>query len=233
MIKGHLIIIFLAVMFTCAVQSKPNIESESESTLVFTMWDLKSDKTFVVDLEQSISSILRGKSSSFHVDLKTLINSQFPEVIEDFTLVRWGVMGSLQPHDGFGGYVASYDAPSAPDDKSAYPWIAQRINRIGRYLNSGLYSKGNKNGKYEISIRELGDTAGHYATGWQGNINGLTKKDMEARLKKSTSEMQLWSVHIEEIKVDKKTMTVVPEYITQKHGNLFLTTSGILKFTKE
>ena len=226
-----LLVIFSAIC-TFVVYAKPTINDKTSATLAFTMWDLKTDKSYVVDLEISVDKTFSHEIQSFEIDLKKKINSAYPGDIEDFNLVRWGILGSIQAHDGYGGYAASYDLESSPDDAAPYPWIAQRINRIGTYMNSGIYSDGDNNHQYEISLRELGDTTGHYATGWQGNINGLTKSDLEGKVSDKVSKMHLWSVHMEKIEIDKKTMRVIPNYITKNHGQLTLTSNGKLIFVR-
>lgn len=205
----------------------PTIKGKDSATLIFTMWDLKSDKTYLVDLELNVFQMISKGNEKFELDIKTLINSSYENEIEDFRYVRWSVMGAvLQDESGLGMYMGSYNHESSPDIESQFPRIKQRINRIQWYFELASFSKGIE-GKYEVSLREPGRSLGNYAEAWQGNINSLTNSNMEGKLLEGVSKLELWSL---QYKIDLQEFMFEPSYEVRNHGVLTLNQKGILQF---
>ena len=209
-----------------SVLASPSTDSKEIATLVFTMWDVRYDITYLVDLEVSVLEVLSGENISVKIDLKKLINNIYEDKIDDFKYVRWSVMGAIrQDPSGWGMYMGSYDNKASPEINIPFSRIQQKLDRIKRYYDLSNYSAETES-KYEVARRESGKSIGTYELAWQGNIDGLSGQDMEGRLQNESSELELWSL---QYKIDLNDFFAEPSYEVKQHGRLVLSSDGVLE----
>ena len=198
----------------------PIIKNFNQATLAFTLWDLKSDQSYIVDLEIKIIDLLED-THAFKLNVISLINKKANTNLKDLQLYRWGVIGAvddaiLLEENQFKlylGHIAAYDNDQSPT-ASNINHVRQRTKRLNYYFNYGHYS----DGPYEVSSRSPGKENGHYETSWQGNFNGLSKNDLEG---KGAQSMTLWSLMASDLK----------KLSRSKLGDITLSENGVLKFS--
>ena len=183
-IKIAFIIIF--IMFaSSSAHASPSVFYKDGPTLVFTMWDVVSDRTYIINLNIDVLEF-NSDPRPFEFNILDLIKSKQGKKTDITTLknFRWSVVGAITGEGKKPGYVASYNN-SKPYASKTF-WIKQRIQRWSDYLDRPNYSEGPN----EVLIKESGDP-GHYINLWQGNFNGLSESNLQARVGLD-EPMEIW-----------------------------------------
>lgn len=210
--KNHIFILTL-LLASSSIYARPLIYDAEKASIAFTMWDVRSDLSYVIDLDINLLDFSE-KPAAFEFDIPALIEKKTEVTITDVENFRWSVVGGIdgESFDTM-GYLGSYDNGTQPSAENL-GWIRQRTKRLNYYFAEGKYSAGPN----EISVRSTDSRFGHYRTGWQGNFNGLSQQDMES--KGGQGPMILWSfIASDWNKFEKK-----------KLGEVTLTKQGMLSF---
>ena len=188
------------------------MEDLDNPTLAFTMWDVATDKSYLVDLEIDVIEF-NENPEAFRFNVIELIGNKLGKRM-DITSVknfRWSVVGGIYGGDEGHGYIASYNNKQPYAD--TLNDISQRIFRMEEYFKSPYYSAG----PHKVLVRESGDPK-HYLNLWQGSFNGLSPARLEARA--GFEDMTLWSIFA----------TGRFENVTKELGRINLQENGVLIF---
>jgi hypothetical protein len=193
--------------------AKPTTNLEDNPTLVFTMWDIISDKSYIVDLGITVREF-KSKPVNFNFNIIDIIQEATGDKIDSVRNFRWGVVGGYASRQEI-GYVGSYPASVTPVDVRANI-VSQRLQRLKYYLKDQTYT-----GKpRKVAGKDISKPS-HYLDLWEGNFDGLSKEKLEGR--GGGESMVLWSYFA----VDRA------KIIKQVLGKIHLDSNGQLEFLME
>lgn len=190
--------------------AKPHTSDES-ATMTFTMWDISTDKSYIVDLELPVLA-LKNDLAPFEINVLDIINDAMKTKITDLTNFRWGVVGGINNKELTLGYVGSYSGDGQPSAQTAN-MIAQRVKKLKNYYKANEFT----GESHEVSVAEP-HQVGHYLQIWQGDFWGIEYTKLEGKV--GGDALTMWSFFA-------KSWT---EFDKQALGVVTLNSGGLLAF---
>jgi len=179
--------------------------------MVFTMWDIASDKSYIVDLEVPVLD-LKNHRVPFAINMLDIINEKMSSKITNIENFRWGIVGGINNGETLLGYVGAYTGDGQPAANTAN-MIAQRVKKLKNYYKANDFS----GESHEVSVAEP-HQVGHYLQIWQGDFWGIEDTKLEGKV--GDKALTMWSFFA-------KSWT---EFDKQSLGVVTLNNKGILVF---
>lgn len=201
--------VFYLVLSNLAFANPTTVYNDNP-TLIFTMWDIITDKSYVIDLGISVDSITENEKN-YTFNVKDIIRDEIGDGIENVTNFRWSVVGGYISSERV-GYVGSFPSDITPIDVSPF-LLSQQVQRLGYYLKGQNYSDGSP----MVSVNDYNDSS-HYLDLWEGNFDGLSSQKLEGR--GGREQMNLWSLFL--VEKDKTLKNKIGSVTLKADGNLVI-----------